>query len=429
MPHANDILGMNARNQDFVGQTSALAKGIANSKIATNLLLEQRGIPTPKIFGLFATPEDVHDFDWLSLTESFVIKPTNGLAGKGVIVIRKKLPSKEVWSDALGVHWSLDDLKLHCFDILDGQYSSFGPQHNVIIQERIPIHPTFSKYVYKGTPDIRIIVYNKVPVMAMLRLPTRESEGRANIHQGALAVGIDIATGITTSACTGKGRPIEFVPNTKYKLRGTKIPQWKACLMTAIDAAQAADLPFCGVDLFIHVDKGPMVVELNAQPGLTIQVANQAGLRRRLERVRDLNVLGAEHGVKIAQSLFAASFSDKIISEEGLTIIKPIETVMVYDNKKMGREVKALINTGRLRTAISEQLAKELELIEPDNLLWYQQEKKEDLAPVVEVTIRIKQRKIKTAVVVSKRLNKTSQMVEIGRRDLAGFLVSSTEGP
>ncbi|MBP9691265.1 hypothetical protein KBD81_04265, partial [Candidatus Woesebacteria bacterium] len=134
-----------------------------------------------------------------------------------------------------------------------------------------------------------------------------------------------------------------------------------------------------------------------------------------------------EHGVKVGQALFAASFSDKIISEEGLTILKPIETVMVYDAKKMGREVKALINTGRLRTAISENLAKDLKLIEPENLLWFQQEKKEPLAPVVEVVIRIKQRKIKTAVIVSKRLNKTSQTVEIGRRDLSGFLVSNEE--
>ncbi|MBP9819971.1 hypothetical protein KBC79_04515, partial [Candidatus Woesebacteria bacterium] len=301
----------------------------------------------------------------------------------------------------------------------------FGPQHNVIIQERIPIHPTFSKYVFKGTPDIRIIVYNRVPVMAMLRLPTKESEGRANVHQGAIAAGIDIATGITTSACTGKGIEIEFVPDTKYKLRGIRIPQWKKCLTTAVDTAVAADMPYCGIDLFLHVEKGPMVVELNARPGLTIQVANQAGLRRRLERVRDLNVLNTEHGVKVGQALFAASFSDKIISEEGLTIINPIENVVVYDQNKTGREVKALINTGRLRTAISEELAKELGLIDPDNLLWYQQEKKEDMAPVVEVIIRVKRRRIKTAAIVSKRLNKTSQHVELGRRDLSGFLVST----
>ena len=427
MPKASDILGMNARNQDFVSQTSRLAKSIANSKIATNLLMEQHGLQTPKIHGLFATSEDVHEFDWLQLEDNFVIKPTNGLAGKGVVVFRKKIAGQEAWSDALGRQWQLNDLKLHCFDILEGQYSKFGSQHNVLVQERVPVHPTFRRYSYKGTPDIRVIVYNQVPVMAMLRLPTKESEGRANVHQGAIAAGIDIASGITTSACTGKGRPIEFVPDSKIKLRGIKIPLWRKCLIMAVEASRVADMPYCGVDLFVHPDKGPMIVELNAQPGLTIQIANQAGLRRRLERVRDLNVINTEHGVKIAQSLFASTFSDKIVSEEGLTILKSNERLMIFDDKKLGRQVNALINTGRLRTAISEQLAKELQLFDPDNLLWYQQEKKEGLSPVVEVTIKIKQRKIKTAAVVLKRLNKASQPVEIGRRDLGGYLVSNDE--
>jgi alpha-L-glutamate ligase-like protein len=427
MPKASDILGMNARNQDFVSHTSKMAKSIANSKIATNVLLEQKGIATPKIYGLFATAEDVQTFDWEQLTENFVIKPTNGLAGKGVVVFRKKVPGKLEWADALGRNWQLSDIELHCFDILEGQYSRFGPQHNVIIQERVPIHPTFRRFVFKGTPDIRVIVYNKVPVMAMLRLPTKESEGRANVHQGAIAAGIDIASGITTAACTGKGRPIEFVPETKIKLRGLKIPSWKACLRTAVAASEAAEMPYSGVDLFLHPDKGPMVVELNAQPGLTIQIANQAGLRRRLERVRDLNVLNADHGVKVGQALFAASFSDSIISEEGLTILNATEKVVAYGANKQFEEVNALINTGRLRTAISEQLAKDLHLIDPDNLLWYQQEKKEGLSPVVEISIKIKQRKIKTAAVVLKRLNKASQQIEIGRRDLGGYLVSSSE--
>jgi len=43
-----------------------------------------------------------------------------------------------------------------------------------------------------GLPDIRVIAYNMVPVMAMMRIPTKESGGKANIHGGACAVGIDI---------------------------------------------------------------------------------------------------------------------------------------------------------------------------------------------------------------------------------------------
>ncbi|HBZ98517.1 MAG TPA: alpha-L-glutamate ligase-like protein, partial [Pseudomonas sp.] len=39
-------------------------------------------------------------------------------------------------------------------------------------------------------PDIRIIVLMGYPIMAMLRLPTRQSGGKANLHQGAIGVGV-----------------------------------------------------------------------------------------------------------------------------------------------------------------------------------------------------------------------------------------------
>ncbi len=428
MPKASDILGMNGRNQLFTSLNSKHSMSLANSKIATNILMEQHDIPTPKIHGLFATQEDVDEFDWSQLGDNFVIKPTSGLAGKGVLVFRKRLNDEPSWSDALGKKWSLEDVKFHCYDILEGQYSHFGGPPTAILQERILIHPTLLRYVYKGTPDVRIIVFNRVPVMAMLRLPTKESEGRANVHQGAIAAGIDIASGITTSACTGKGIPIEVIPDTKIKLRGIKIPDWQSYLETAVRAAEACQLEYAGVDLFVSKEKGPMVVELNARPGLTIQVANQAGLHRRLERVRDLNVLSIEHGVKIARSLFAAPFSERITTDEQIPILTHSEESLVYDASKNATSAQVLVNTGRFRSAISENLVRSLNLTEPENLLWYQEETKEGLAPVVEVKLRLKGKLVKSAMVVSKRLNKGTHQIELGRRDLGGFLVK-TEQP
>jgi len=40
--------------------------------------------------------------------------------------------------------------------------------------------------------------------MAMLRLPTKESGGKANLQQGAIGLGIDMASGVTTSAVQGR---------------------------------------------------------------------------------------------------------------------------------------------------------------------------------------------------------------------------------
>ena len=184
MPKPSDILGMNARNQEYTVLNPASARSLTSSKYASKILLEDNNIATPKIHAVLGTNEDINDFDWESLESNFVIKPTNGNAGKGVLVIRKQHVDKKHWTDAVGHVLNIDDLKLHCFDILEGQYSTYGTNHNVIIEERVPIHPSFKKYTYKGTPDIRVVIFNQVPVMALLRLPTKESEGRANLHKG-----------------------------------------------------------------------------------------------------------------------------------------------------------------------------------------------------------------------------------------------------
>lgn len=423
MVQIKDILGMNARNQLFVPLNPPRAKAICKSKYATKLLLQSRNIPTASIYGILGTLEDVEDFEWGKLKKDFVIKPTNGHAGKGVIAFRNQHADGEHWTDVVGKTWSLEDMKLHCSDILSGQYSTHGSNHNVIVEERVPIHPKFIKYTYKGTPDVRVVVFNSVPVMAKFRLPTEESQGRANIGQGALMTGVDIATGITTHAVAHKTQLIQYLPGTKLKLNGIRIPFWNQVLNTAVEAARAAELMFTGVDLFIHPEKGPMVVELNAYPGLSIQIANKAGLRRRLERVQDLNVLNTEHGVKIGQSLFAENFSDKIQANGEMPILDTVETIVVYGEKKQKTEAKALINTGRYRSAISSNLAKDLGLIDVDDLLWFQQVAGEGKRPVVNMKLRLKGIPIATSVVVSKKLNKNPEKVEIGRKDLAGFVI------
>jgi alpha-L-glutamate ligase-like protein len=421
---AKDILGINARNSVYLRQSSGRSKALVRSKYATKILLKNNDLPTAEIYGILGTQEDIQDFNWQSLEKNFVIKPTNGYAGTGVIAFRKKL-EEDAWIDMLDKKWSKTDIQLHCNDILAGQYSIHGSNHNVIIEERIPIHPKLSKYSYKGTPDIRVIVFNSVPVMAMLRLPTEESGGRANVTQGAIAVGIDIATGITTHAVAHKNQAIKYLPGTKKKLNGILIPDWDKVLEIAIKATQASGLAFCGVDLFLHKDKGPMVVELNAAPGLSIQAANRAGLRRRLERVEDLNVLSPEHGVKIAKALFSSNFADKIKTKADFPIIELREEVLVYGDHKSNTQ--AFVNTGRFRSAISSNLAQDLGLVDMDDLLWFQQENEEGKVPVVEVKIKIKEKIIKTSMVVSNKLNKRQAKIEIGRKDLKNFIIRLDE--
>ena len=222
--NTREILGMNARNRLYTSKNTRSAKRIANSKFETKKLMSDNGINVAKIIAVLNNHDDVDDFDWNILQDNFVLKPSNGSGGKGIVVFRHRQPN-DTFLDTMGVTWSLESLKTHCLDILEGKYSSHpGVDSSVIIEQRVEIHPQLLKFCYKGTPDVRVIVYNSVPVMAMLRLPTKESEGRANLHQGAIGVGIDLATGLTTTAITGSGRPIKRVPDSKKKLSGFLVP-------------------------------------------------------------------------------------------------------------------------------------------------------------------------------------------------------------
>lgn len=417
---------MNSRNF-YTKLNPGSARKYGFSKLKTKQLLEEHKIPTAKVYHVFASRTDLEHVLWDQIPTPFVIKPASGSAGKGVIIIKEKKENEEVWLNQDGKELSKLDIDLHTANILDGEFTTWGSSNEAIVEEMIVSHPTLAKYAYHGTPDVRVIVFNSVPIMAMTRIPTKESEGKANLDKGAIGLGIDIATGITTHGVRGKGEHITHFPDSKKKVNGIKIPFWNEVLATAVQAATAAGFVFMGADIFIHPDKGPMIVELNGFPGLSIQLCNRAGLKRRLERVEGIEVRNPEHGVKIGQALFAERFADKIKSEDGLRIISTRPQIKVFDDAKTGHITLAFVDTKRFRSAISEQLAEQLNLVDYDDLLWQQQEVVEGKLPVVEVTIQLEERKIKTAMLVTKRLNKGRHRVELGRRDLEGFLVNMDE--
>lgn len=423
---SSHILGMNSRYW-YTKMNPGSAKKYGFSKLLTKQLMEKENIPAARLYHVFNTSSDLDVVNWQSIPTPFVIKPASGSAGKGVWIIKKKVENKEEWLNQENVVVTKDDIELHIRNILDGEFSTWGSDHQAIVEEMIPSHPTLAKYAYKGTPDIRVIVFNSVPVMAMTRIPTQESQGRANLDKGALGLGIDMATGATTYGLYGKSDRITHFPNSKKKINGILIPQWTKVLETAVQASNAAGYMFMGADLFIHPEKGPMIVELNGFPGLSIQLANRAGLKKRLDRVEGLEVRNAQHGVKIAQALFAESFADKITIEEGTPIISSRPTVEVFSDSSKSHQALAVVDTKRDRSIISEEFADELGLVDMDDLLFRQQEALEGKLPVVGVTIKIKNQKIETAMMVSKRLNKTKHKLELGKKDLQGFLIGTAD--
>jgi len=188
MVKAKNLLGMNSRNLLFITPSvSRKLRNLVDDKLKTKELLEAAHLPTPKVYKVFYSRKDVENFDWKTLPNSFVVKPAMGFGGAGILVVFGK--KKHCWTKQDGTEVYLPDIKLHILDILDGSFSLSNMPDAAFIEQKVKTHRFFKKISYRGSPDIRVIVYNKIPVMAMLRLPTIESGGRANIHQGAVAVG------------------------------------------------------------------------------------------------------------------------------------------------------------------------------------------------------------------------------------------------
>jgi alpha-L-glutamate ligase-like protein len=212
----------------------------------------------------------------------FVIKPNRGAGGRGVLVITGREGKRYLRHS--GEVLGRDAIRQHLTDILSGMYSLGGQPDKAIVQQRIRLHPAFEPIAYKGIPDIRVILYRGEPAMAMLRLPTKASNGRANLHRGGIGTGIDLASGITHHAVQ-RNRVVEWHPDTGRPLVGLRVPYWRDVLRMARRVAEAVGLGYLGVDIVVDAKLGPMLLEANARPGLAIQIANGRGLLPRLHAI------------------------------------------------------------------------------------------------------------------------------------------------
>lgn len=424
MAKAGDILGMNARFQLYTAQNSSRAKRYGFSKLRAKTFLRKHGINVPELYAQIRTPEELREFAWDELQGSFAIKPANGSAGKGIMVIKKRLKNGRYLS-VDGEEHSAEDLTIHVSDILAGAFSTWGTKHIALIEERVPIHPDLEPYCQLGTPDVRIILYHKIPVMAMTRLPTETSSGRANLDQGALGLGIDMGTGTTTYGVSGKKKPITHFPHNHQPVKGITIPFWHEALKTAVRIANATGLNYMGADIFLHPERGPLVAEVNAYPGLSIQLANHAGLRKRLRRLEGIEARNTTHAVKLGQSLFAENYTTPL-GDADRSILNPREMVVVYDEDDNTVSAAAIMNTARSRSAISEILARALNLPIPSHLATSaDDDESEKHAPMVQVKFKLRDRIITAPMIVSSKLNKKRHQLELGRQELRGFLVST----
>jgi len=284
------ILGMNRRNAACILDHNPRSKfPLVDDKLRMHKLCRSIGVPTPEVYAVVKSNGELRRLPaLLGDHEDFVIKPNRGSAGRGVVVLTGRGPGgkggQPVYLRHNGERVSLDAMRQHLSDILSGMYSLGGQCDQAMVQQRIRLHPAFAAITYKGIPDVRVVLYRNEPAMAMLRLPTRESNGRANLHQGGIGTGVDLDSGLTFHAVQ-HNRFVDCHPDTRMPVVGLRVPCWHDVLRMSKQVAEAVGLGYVGVDIVVDEELGPMLLEANARPGLAIQIANGRGLLPRLDAI------------------------------------------------------------------------------------------------------------------------------------------------
>ena len=281
---------------------------LVDDKSKTKEIAIAAGMAVPDLYGVIEHQGEVRRFNEIvAELESFVVKPAQGSGGDGIIVVsgrsRRKRSSFRLSNGLLVTD---AEIKHHLSNIVGGQYSLSGNPDKALIEYCVKFDPIFVDVSYQGVPDIRVVVYRGYPTMAMVRLPTRASEGKANLHQGAVGAGIDLGSGKTMTGVLDN-EVVDEHPDTGHLITGLEIPHWNFILELAARGHEVTELGYLGVDIVIDRDRGPLILEMNARPGLNIQIANRSGLMPRIRRIDEIYDAAATPSERTALSrkLFA----------------------------------------------------------------------------------------------------------------------------
>ena len=293
------VLTITQRNRDYVDRYNPAEVMGSLNKARAKALLMAEGIPVPENHALISNKLGMDEAVEVFLrTPAFVVKPASGYGGEGILVVRRRQGKLFVTSQGL---LGLDDLVSHLRSVLEGDYN-FEKGDEVLVEALLTPHEFVKPFAPRGVPDVRILCLLGYPVMAMLRLPTHQSQGKANLHLGAVGVGIELATG-TVRYGTWKGEIVRRHPDTGARLTGFEVPFWQQILEIASEAQQLSGLGFAGVDIVLDAQRGPVVLEVNRRPGLEIQKANGMGLLPRLRAIEDLPRRGGPAEVRVLQAM------------------------------------------------------------------------------------------------------------------------------
>jgi len=326
------LLGQNSRNLDYIKSTNfALSRKLADSKLKTKEFLMNHQISVPATLAVLKKHEQITEEMIQSLEPPFVVKPNNGYGGKWILVFESKNADGSFVTNA-GDTYDNRRLREHFHYIVDGFFALSGGRDTVVIEKKIVLTKEIELLGKYGLPDLRVICYNMVPVMAMMRIPTEESGGKANLHGGACGVGIDIGTGKLTYI-TKWSKIIKSIPGIG-DVRGIILPGWDDILSLAVKVQQVTKIGYLGCDIVLDEIDGPLLLEMNIRAGLEVQVANLAPLKSRLKRVEGIDVSSVEKGVRLGRDLFSGDIEEKIQNISGKRVLGTKEYIKITVDEK-----------------------------------------------------------------------------------------------
>ena len=223
------ILGINRRNGDYVLPNNPREHyPRVDDKALTKELCRRRQIPVPETYALIERHGDVAKFLDLIGHRAGICRQA-GRRQRGPRHRRHRPARRQRLLQLQRRASPLADMTYHLMTILSGLYSLAGQPDRIIIEQRIIRHPVFESIAVGGTPDVRIILYRCVPVMAMVA-PADAGIARAGrICTRGPSPRASTCTAGEPSAASAKTAPSPCIPTPASRSRGLEIPSGKIC--------------------------------------------------------------------------------------------------------------------------------------------------------------------------------------------------------
>lgn len=400
------ILWINARNLSYIKKFNWKKEiRLANDKLATKKFLSERWIPFAKTYEVIKDRKQLFDIDfWKLPSENFVIKPNRWSKGKWIYVVKylwdeewkvnniwweweeswsyiKKLGTKfrkmvdkfqkmpnlpckyKIWGSIV----SDNDFRRYILDDLDGKNSMTNWNDKVIVEEKLVPGDTFKKFCKFWLADMRIIVFNLVPVWAMVRIPTEKSGGKANLAAWGIWAGIDIWTWIIKSVYVNHKSYTKKFPEEYKHLKWVKIPYWDDILLRSSKIQYYVNLWYLALD-WVITDDGPKLLEINARAGLELQNITWVKLANVLDKISDLKIKYPEKWVEIAKTLF--SQEDKEILPQKILYLSQIWKLKVKsDEPEYYNEIVVKVDINKSENYVSKDIYEWIKSKDSDNIM------------------------------------------------------------